>query len=403
MPNISQRAVALPASPIRKLVPFAEKAKKMGKKVYHLNIGQPDVQTPETFWKAIQNHNLKVLEYTHSAGMESYRKKLSQYYQKHDIFVSYEDIIITVGGSEALFFAMYTCMNPNEEIIIPEPFYTNYNAFAQIAGVKVVPVPSRIEEGFKLPPISEFEQRITDKTKAILIANPGNPTGYIYTREELEQLKQLVLKYDLFLISDEVYREFIYDDKPYVSVMHLSGIEDRTILVDSVSKRYSACGARIGALVCKNKEIIQSALKMGQARLCAPMLEQIACEAAVDTPQSYFDAVTQDYVARRNVVLEGLSRIPNVIYNVPSGAFYLMAKFPIESSEHFCQWLLENFEYNNETVMLAPAGGFYATPGAGKSEVRIAYVLEVNELKKAMVCLQKGLEQYLQQSFSINL
>ncbi|MCS7078019.1 MAG: pyridoxal phosphate-dependent aminotransferase [Bacteroidia bacterium] len=398
MLKISQRAVALPASPIRKLVPFAEKAKKIGRKVYHLNIGQPDVQTPETFWKAIQNHNLKVLEYTHSAGLESYRKKLSQYYQKHNISVSYEDIIITVGGSEALFFAMFTCMNPNEEIIIPEPFYTNYNAFAQIAGVKVVPVSSKIEEGFKLPPISEFEKRITDKTKAILIANPGNPTGYIYTREELEQLKDLVLKYDLFLISDEVYREFIYDDKQYVSVMHLKGVEDRTILVDSVSKRYSACGARIGAMVCKNKEIIQCALKMGQARLCAPMLEQIACEAAIDTPQSYFDSVTQDYVARRNVVLEGLSRIPNVIYNVPSGAFYLMAKFPIESSEHFCQWLLEHFEYNNETVMLAPAGGFYATPDAGKNEVRIAYVLEVNELKKAMTCLQKGLEQYLQQT-----
>jgi len=398
MPKISQRAVVLPASPIRKLVPFAENAKKMGRKVYHLNIGQPDIETPETFWKAIQNHNLKVLEYTHSAGLESYRRKLSQYYQKHHISVTHEEIIITVGGSEALFFAMYSCMNPEEEIIIPEPFYTNYNSFAQIAGVKVVPVPSKIEEGFKLPPVSEFEKRITDKTKAILICNPGNPTGYIYTREELEQLKALVLKYDLFLIGDEVYKEFIYDNKQYVSVMHLDGIEDRTILVDSVSKRYSACGARIGALVCKNKEIIQSALKMGQARLCAPMLEQLACEAAVDTPQSYFDAVAQNYVARRNTVLEGLSKIPNTIYNVPSGAFYLMAKFPIESSEHFCQWLLESFEYNNETVMLAPAGGFYATQGAGKNEVRIAYVLEVNELQKAMICLQKGLEQYLQQA-----
>jgi len=398
MPKISQRSAVLPASPIRKLVPFAENAKKMGRKVYHLNIGQPDIETPETFWKAIQNHNLKVLEYTHSAGLESYRRKLSQYYQKHHISVTHEEIIITVGGSEALFFAMYSCMNPEEEIIIPEPFYTNYNSFAQIAGVKVVPVPSKIEEGFKLPPVSEFEKRITDKTKAILICNPGNPTGYIYTREELEQLKALVLKYDLFLIGDEVYKEFIYDNKQYVSVMHLDGIEDRTILVDSVSKRYSACGARIGALVCKNKEIIQSALKMGQARLCAPMLEQLACEAAVDTPQSYFDAVAQNYVARRNTVLEGLSKIPNTIYNVPSGAFYLMAKFPIESSEHFCQWLLESFEYNNETVMLAPAGGFYATQGAGKNEVRIAYVLEVNELKKAMICLQKGLEQYLQQA-----
>lgn len=398
MPKISQRAVVLPASPIRKLVPFAENAKKMGRKVYHLNIGQPDIETPETFWKAIQNHNLKVLEYTHSAGLESYRRKLSQYYQKHHISVTHEEIIITVGGSEALFFAIYSCMNPEEEIIIPEPFYTNYNSFAQIAGVKVVPVPSKIEEGFKLPPVSEFEKRITDKTKAILICNPGNPTGYIYTREELEQLKALVLKYDLFLIGDEVYKEFIYDNKQYVSVMHLDGIEDRTILVDSVSKRYSACGARIGALVCKNKEIIQSALKMGQARLCAPMLEQLACEAAVDTPQSYFDAVAQNYVARRNTVLEGLSKIPNTIYNVPSGAFYLMAKFPIESSEHFCQWLLESFEYNNETVMLAPAGGFYATQGAGKNEVRIAYVLEVNELQKAMICLQKGLEQYLQQA-----
>jgi len=398
MPKISQRAVVLPASPIRKLVPFAENAKKMGRKVYHLNIGQPDIETPETFWKAIQNHNLKVLEYTHSAGLESYRRKLSQYYQKHHISVTHEEIIITVGGSEALFFAMYSCMNPEEEIIIPEPFYTNYNSFAQMAGVKVVPVPSKIEEGFKLPPVSEFEKRITDKTKAILICNPGNPTGYIYTREELEQLKALVLKYDLFLIGDEVYREFIYDNKQYVSVMHLDGIEDRTILVDSVSKRYSACGARIGALVCKNKEIIQSALKMGQARLCAPMLEQLACEAAVDTPQSYFDAVAQNYVARRNTVLEGLSKIPNTIYNVPSGAFYLMAKFPIENSEHFCQWLLESFEYNNETVMLAPGGGFYATQGAGKNEVRIAYVLEVNELQKAMICLQKGLEQYLQQA-----
>jgi aspartate aminotransferase len=400
MPKISHRAGILPASPIRKLVPFAENAKKMGRKVYHLNIGQPDIETPETFWKAIQNHNLKVLEYTHSAGLESYRKKLSHYYQKHHISVSYEDIIVTVGGSEALFFAMYACMNPDEEMIIPEPFYTNYNSFAQMAGIKVVPVPSKIEEGFKLPPISEFEKRITNKTKAILICNPGNPTGYIYTREELEQLKALVLKYDLFLIGDEVYKEFVYDNKQYVSVMHLDGIEDRTILVDSVSKKYSACGARIGALVCKNKEIIQSVLKMGQARLCAPMLEQLACEAAIDTPQSYFDAVTQDYVARRNVVLEGLSKIPNTIYNTPNGAFYLMAKFPIENSEHFCQWLLEHFEYNNETVMLAPAGGFYATPNAGKSEVRIAYVLEVSELQKAMICLKKGLEQYLLQQTS---
>lgn len=397
MPEISNRAVVLPASPIRKLVPFAEKAKKIGRKVYHLNIGQPDIETPETFWKAIQSHNLKVLEYTHSAGLESYRRKLAQYYEKHYISVTHEDIIITVGGSEALFFAMYTCMNPGEEIIIPEPFYTNYNSFAQIAGVEVVPVPSRIEEGFRLPAISEFEKRITNQTKAILICNPGNPTGYIYTREELEQLKALVLKYDLFLIGDEVYREFIYDNKEYVSVMHLDGIEDRTILVDSVSKRYSACGARIGALLCKNKAIIQSALKMGQARLCAPALEQLACEAAVDTPQSYFDEVVQDYVARRNIVLEGLSKIPRTMYNVPNGAFYLMAKFPIESSEHFCQWLLEHFEYNNETVMLAPAEGFYATPGSGKNEVRIAYVLEVEELKKAMICLQKGLEQYLQQ------
>ena len=398
MPKISHRAGVLPASPIRKLVPFAENAKKMGRKVYHLNIGQPDIETPETFWNAIKNHNLKVLEYTHSAGLESYRRKLSGYYQKYDISVTHEDIIITTGGSEALFFAMYACMNPDEEIIIPEPFYTNYNSFAQMAGVKVVPVPSRIEDGFKLPAISEFEKRIAEKTQAILICNPGNPTGYIYTREELEQLKALVLKYDLFLISDEVYKEFIYDGKQYVSVMHLYGIEDRTILVDSVSKRYSACGARIGALVCKNKEIIQSALKMGQARLCAPMLEQLACEAAVDTPQSYFDAVTKNYVARRNIVLQGLSKIPNTLYNTPSGAFYLMAKFPIESSEHFCQWLLEHFEYNNETVMLAPAGGFYATPGSGKNEVRIAYVLEVNELQKAMICLQKGLEQYLQQT-----
>ncbi len=394
MPKVSVKGNVMPASPIRKLVPFADKAKKDGRKIYHLNIGQPDIETPETFIDAVKNADLKVLEYTHSAGIESYRKKLSEYYSKYKIQVSPDDIIVTTGGSEAIQIAMLVCLNPGDELIIPEPFYANFNCFTCTADVVIKPVKSAIENGFALPPISEFEKQITPKTKGIMICNPGNPTGYLYTREELEQLKQLVVKYDLFLFSDEVYREFCYDNKEFVSVMHLQGIDNNIVLLDSISKRFSACGARIGALISKNKEVMASAMKFAQARLSPPTLEQIGAEAALDSPKEYFEKVKKEYVERRDFLVEALNKMEGVFCPKPSGAFYCIARLPIDNSDKFCQWLLESFEYNNETVMLAPATGFYATPVAGTKEVRLAYVLNKHDLKKAMICLEKALKSY---------
>jgi aspartate aminotransferase len=394
MPKVSSKANHMPASPIRKLVPFAEKAKKEGKKIYHLNIGQPDIETPEVMLSAIKNSNIKVIEYTHSAGNESYRVKLAAYYQKFHMPVNTEDIIITTGGSEAIEIAMMTCFNPGDEIIIPEPFYANYNGFSCAADLVIKPVRSYIENGFALPPIAEFEKLITPKTRGIMICNPGNPTGYLYTREELEALKEIVKKYDLFLLSDEVYREFCYDGKQYVSVMHLTGIEQNTVLLDSISKRYSACGARIGAMISKNKEVMSAALKFAQARLSPPTFGQVGAEAALETPQSYFDGVLKEYTARRNFVVESLNKMDGVFCPKPSGAFYCIARLPIDNADKFCQWLLESFNHEGQTVMLAPATGFYSTPGAGADEVRIAYVLKIDDLKNAMMCLDAALKVY---------
>ncbi len=384
----------MPSSPIRKLVPFAEAAKKLGKKIYHLNIGQPDIETPETMLNAIKNSNIKVLEYSHSAGFESYRKKLATYYNGFKMPVALEDIIITTGGSEAIEIAMMTCFNAGDEIIIPEPFYANYNGFSCAADVIIKPVKSTIESGFALPPISDFEKLITPKTKGIMICNPGNPTGYLYTREELELLKQLVLKYDLFLLSDEVYREFCYDGKEYVSVMHLQGIENNVVLLDSISKRYSACGARIGAMISKNKEVMTTAMKFAQARLSPPTFGQIGAEAALETPKEYFDKVQMEYVGRRDYLIEALNKMEGVFCPKPSGAFYCIARLPIDNADKFCQWLLESFDYEGQTVMLAPATGFYSTPGSGINEVRLAYVLNKEALKNAMICLEQSLKVY---------
>ena len=394
MPKISLKGTAMPSSPIRKLVPFADIAKKAGRKIYHLNIGQPDIETPQIMLDAIRNADIKVLEYSHSAGFEPYRKKLANYYKGFDINIDANDIIITTGGSEAIQIAMMTCFNAGDEIIIPEPFYANYNGFSVAADVVVKPVKSVIETGFALPPISEFEKLITPKTKGIMICNPGNPTGYLYSRKELESLKELVIKYDLFLLSDEVYREFCYDGKEYVSVMHLQGIDNNVILLDSISKRYSACGARIGALISKNKEVMTTAMKFAQARLSPPTFGQIGAEAALNTPKEYFDKVQKEYVERRDFVIEALNKIEGVFCPKPSGAFYCIARLPIDNSDKFCQWLLESFEFDGETVMLAPASGFYSTPGSGTNEVRLAYVLKKEDLKKAMICLEKALKVY---------
>jgi aspartate aminotransferase len=394
MPKISNKAIQMPASPIRKLVPYAEVAKKAGKIVYHLNIGQPDIETPETALNAIHNLDRKVLEYSHSAGFESYRNKLALSYQKGGIPVNSEDILITTGGSEALIFGFMCTCDPGDEVIIPEPFYANYNGFAVTAGLNVVPVASSIESGFALPPVEEFEKKITSKTRAIVICNPGNPTGYLYSQEELEQLREIVLKHDLYLFADEVYREFCYDGAIPFSVMNLKGIEENVIMIDSVSKRYSMCGARIGALITKNKEVMSAALKFGQARLSPPTVDQIAAEAALDTPQSYFDDVIEEYVSRRNIMVDGLNSIPGVFCPKPSGAFYCVAKFPVDDAEIFCQWLLEDFEFEGQTVMMAPANGFYSTPGAGKQEARIAYVLNQDSLHKAVECLRVALQVY---------
>lgn len=394
MPLISTKAIKMPASPIRKLVPFAEAAKKRGTKIYHLNIGQPDIETPASFLNAVKNANIKVLDYSHSAGNESYRKKLCGYYKEHNINIDSNDIIITCGGSEAIEIAMMTCFNPGDEIIIPEPFYANYNGFSMAADVKVVPIRSYIDSGFALPPISDFEKVITPKTKGIMICNPGNPTGYLYTKQELQALKDLVKKHDLYLLSDEVYREFCYDGKEYISVMHLDGIEQNVILLDSISKRYSACGARIGALISKNKEVMQAALKFAQARLSPPSYGQIGAEAALDTPKSYFDEVKKEYLARRDFVIENINKIPGVYCPKPSGAFYCIAKLPIDNADKFCQWLLEEFSFNGQTVMLAPATGFYSTQNAGTNEVRIAYILNLEDLNNAMICLAEALKVY---------
>ncbi len=394
MPKLSQKAIEMPASPIRKLVPYAEIAKAKGKIVYHLNIGQPDIETPEVALNAIKNMDRKVIEYSHSAGFESYRNGLSAYYKKTGINVNPEDILITTGGSEALIFGFMVTCNPGDEVIIPEPFYANYNGFAVMAGVNVVPVISTIETGFALPPVEEIEKKITSKTKAIVICNPGNPTGYLYSKEELEQLRAIVLKHDLILFADEVYREFCYDGAIPFSVMNLEGLEENVIMIDSVSKRYSMCGARIGALITKNKEIMAAALKFGQARLSPPTIDQIASEAALNTPQSYFDNVVAEYVQRRNIMIEGLNKIPGVFCPKPSGAFYCVAKFPVDDAEKFCQWLLEDFEFEGQTVMMAPANGFYSTKGAGQQEARIAYVLNQDSLRNAVICLEEALKVY---------
>jgi aspartate aminotransferase len=394
MPHISEKAQIVPASPIRKLVPFAEAAKKAGKTVYHLNIGQPDIQTPDAALDAIHNFDDKVLEYSHSAGIESYRIKLSASYKAQGIPVEVEDILITTGGSEALIFAMLCTCNPGDEVIIPEPFYANYNSFAVTAGVRVVPVTSNIEDGFALPAMEQIEAKITPRTKGIVICNPGNPTGYLYSKAELEALAAIVKKHDLFLYADEVYREFCYDGAQPHSVLNLPGLEEHVLMIDSVSKRYSMCGARIGALISKNKEVMAAALKFGQARLSPPTIDQIAAEAALSTPQSYFDEVVDEYVARRNITVDGLNAIPGVFCPKPKGAFYCVARFPVDDAEKFCQWLLESFSFEGQTVMMAPANGFYSTPGAGKNEARIAYVLNQDSLRKAVDCLRVALEEY---------
>ncbi len=396
MPKISKKGQQMPESPIRKLVPYSEIAKKRGIKVYHLNIGQPDIKTPEVALNAVKNIDINVLEYSHSAGFESYRKKLSDYYQKHNLPINTEDIIITTGGSEALLFAMGSTMDTDDEIIIPEPFYANYNGFSTASGVKVVPVISTIDEAFALPPIADFEKLITPKTKAILICNPGNPTGYLYSKEEIFQLAELVKKHDLFLIADEVYREFIYDGDQHFSVMNVPGIEQHAIMIDSVSKRYSMCGARIGCIVSKNKEVMAAAMKFAQARLSPPTFAQIASEAALETPQSYFDEVITEYKDRRDTLIAELNQIEGVKVATPKGAFYCIAKLPVKNADDFAQWLLESYDYNGETVMVAPAAGFYSTPNVGSDEVRIAYVLKKEDLIKSVRILKEALKVYNQ-------
>ncbi|OOQ60819.1 pyridoxal phosphate-dependent aminotransferase [Mucilaginibacter pedocola] len=394
MPKISQKGQRMPASPIRKLTPFADKAKLDGKKVYHLNIGQPDIETPEGMLNAIKTIDFKVWAYTPSEGTLSYRKKLTEYYNKLGYNITPENIIVTTGGSEAITIAMMSCLDDGDEVIIPEPFYANYNGFANQTDVVVKPILSYIDNGFALPPISEFEKLITPKTKAIIICNPNNPTGYLYSREELEALKELALKYDLYLFSDEAYREFCYDGRTFISPMHLDGLDENVIVMDTVSKRYSACGARLGCLITKNKAVIAAGLKFAQARLSPGMVEQIAGEAAVDTPDEYFTAVNTEYTKRRDTLVNALNKIDGVYCPNPGGAFYVVAKFPIDNADKFCQWMLESFSHENQTVMMAPATGFYSTPGAGTNEVRMAYVLNNDDLNKAMECLAEGLRTY---------
>ena len=393
MLSVSKRGIEMPASPIRKLVPYAEAAKKKGTKVYHLNIGQPDIETPPAILNAVRNCNIKVLEYSHSAGNESYRKKLVQYYAKNKINITADQIIITTGGSEAILFGFMACLDAGDEVIIPEPFYANYNGFAIQADVVVKPIRSNIETGFALPPIEDFEKAITPKTKAIVVCNPNNPTGYLYSAAEMETLKQVVLKHDLFLFADEAYREFCYDGT-HTSAMHLAGAEQNVVLMDTISKRYSACGGRIGAFITKNKGVLDAAMKFAQARLSPPFYAQVLGEAAVDLPDNYFDTTRAAYKLRRDTIVKRLNDIPGVFCPNPGGAFYAMASLPIDDCDKFCQWLLEDFSYEGATVMLAPATGFYSTAGLGKKEVRLAYVLNVDAINKAMDCLKKALEVY---------
>jgi aspartate aminotransferase len=394
MPKISHKGLSMPESPIRKLVPFAEKAKKNGKKVFHLNIGQPDIQTPQVALDAISNFSKKVVEYSHSAGFESYRIGLSKYYQNIGIEVDHNDLMVTTGGSEALLFALSSCLDQGDEIIIPEPFYANYNGFSKSSGVIVKPITTKIENGFALPDIKEFEKLITSKTKAILICNPGNPTGYLYSKEELEILRDIVLKHDLFLFADEVYREFAYDGHVHYSVLSLEGLNDHAVVIDSTSKRYSMCGIRIGCIVSKNKEVISTALKFAQARLSPPTFGQVAAEAALQTPKSYFDKVSSEYLSRRDLLVDSLNKIDGVICPKPKGAFYAIAQLPVDNADKFAQWLLEDFDFNGATIMVAPAEGFYSTPGEGLNQVRIAYVLNKESLIMAIKCLEEALKIY---------
>lgn len=394
MPEISVRGLEMPESPIRKLAPLAAAAKERGTKVYHLNIGQPDLPTPQCGLDALKNIDRKILEYSPSQGNLSYRKKLCDFYKKFNINVTPDDIIITSGGSEAVLFSFMSCLNPGDEIIIPEPAYANYMAFAISAGAKIKTIATSIEEGFALPKVEQFEKLINERTRAIMICNPNNPTGYLYTRREMNQIRDLVKKYDLYLFSDEVYREYIYTGSPYISAMHLQGIENNTILIDSVSKRYSECGIRIGALITKNEEIRKAVMKFCQARLSPPLIGQIVAEASLDAPQSYYRDVYDEYVERRKCLIDGLNRIPGVYSPIPMGAFYTVAKLPVDDSDKFCRWCLEDFSYEGETVMMAPASGFYTTPGAGRNQVRIAYVLKREDLQRALFILQKALEAY---------
>ncbi|GAA3942202.1 aminotransferase class I/II-fold pyridoxal phosphate-dependent enzyme [Chitinophaga oryziterrae] len=393
MPTISKRGEQMPSSPIRKLVPYAEAAKKKGIKVYHLNIGQPDIETPKPVLDAVRHSNFKVLEYSHSAGNESYRRKLVTYYNRFDIQLTHEQIIVTTGGSEAILFAFMACLDAGDEVLVPEPFYANYNGFAVEAGIKVQTITSHIESGFALPAMEDFEKAITPRIKAIMICNPNNPTGYLYSREELEVLKQVCLRHNLYLFSDEAYREFCYTGEHF-SAMNLEGLENNVILMDTISKRYSACGGRIGALVTKNQAVLDAVMKFAQARLSPPSFAQIAGEAAVDLPVNYFDEIKAEYQSRRDVLVEMLNKMPGVFCPNPGGAFYAIARLPIDDADKFCQWILESFSYEQQTVMLSPATGFYATPGLGKNEVRLAYVLNKEDIRKAMICLSRALEVY---------
>ena len=394
MPQVSKKGLSMPASPIRKLTPFANQAVEKGIKIYHLNIGQPDIETPEIMLNAIKNIDFNVWAYSPSEGTASYRKKLAEYYKRNNYDIDADNILVTNGGSEAITIAMQTCINAGDEVIIPEPFYANYNGFACSAGVTVKPIVSNINDGFALPEIEEFEKLITPKTKAIIICNPNNPTGYLYAREELEALKGICLKHDLFLLCDEAYREFCYDGNEFISPMHLEGFDQHAIVLDTVSKRYSACGARLGCILTKNKEVYNVALKFAQARLSPPTVAQIAATAAVDTPQEYFDGIKEEYTARRNTLVNGLNNVPGVFCPNPKGAFYVVAKLPVDDSDKFCQWMLEEFSFEGQTVMMAPATGFYSSEGLGKQEVRMAYVLKEDDLKTALICLEKGLKEY---------
>jgi len=394
MPQISIKGASMPSSPVRKLVPFAEAAKARGIKIYPLNIGQPDIKTPEQAIRAVKETNMEILAYSHSAGNESYRVKLAAHYNKLDMGLTTDDIIVTTGGSEALLFAMGSICDHGDEVIIPEPFYANYNGFATASGVTVRPIPTSIETNFALPAISAFEKLINKNTKAILICNPGNPTGYLYTQEEMEQLAALVIKHDLFLVADEVYREFAYDGREHLSVLNMPGLEQHAVMIDSVSKRYSMCGARIGCIVSKNKELMAAAMKFAQARLSPPTFAQIAAEAALDTTQQYFDEVKEEYIERRDVLIAGLKKIPGVTVANPGGAFYCVAQLPVANCDDFAQWLLESFQLDNETVMVAPAAGFYSTPGSGNNQIRIAYVLEKEALIKSVRILEEALKVY---------